>query len=279
METLEQIQAKMKQLEVQAEALLAKKTQAVVDQIRDIMLKHGLTTEDIGTKAKAHRQGKNAVGRVANGKAKPAATKGKLPAKYRDPKTGETWSGHARPPAWINNAKDRTKFLIAGASAPAAAKGGDKSKASAKPVSKVVTKSKLPPKYRDPKTGATWSGHARPPQWIAGVKDRSRFLIAGADEHAAAPKAAVAKKAAAKKAATKKAAAKRSVAAAKKTPAKKAAAQKGMSKPTPVAGKKAAPKKPAAKKAPAKKNAVKAKPSVSGATAAAEKAAMATTAE
>ncbi|UEP39790.1 H-NS histone family protein (plasmid) [Burkholderia ambifaria] len=33
------------------------------------------------------------------------------------------------------------------------------------------------PKYRDPKTGATWSGRGRAPQWIAAAKNRSRFLI------------------------------------------------------------------------------------------------------
>ncbi|SOE64271.1 H-NS histone family protein [Caballeronia arationis] len=30
---------------------------------------------------------------------------------HLNPKTGETWSGHARPPAWIRDVKDRTKFL------------------------------------------------------------------------------------------------------------------------------------------------------------------------
>lgn len=34
----------------------------------------------------------------------------------------------------------------------------------------------LPPKYRDPKSGATWSGRGKPPKWIAG-KNRDRFLI------------------------------------------------------------------------------------------------------
>ncbi|EDS82163.1 H-NS histone family protein [Burkholderia pseudomallei S13] len=32
------------------------------------------------------------------------------------------------------------------------------------------------PKYRDPKTGATWSGRGREPGWIKGKK-RERFLI------------------------------------------------------------------------------------------------------
>ncbi|KVH80154.1 H-NS histone [Burkholderia ubonensis] len=32
------------------------------------------------------------------------------------------------------------------------------------------------PKYRDPVTGATWSGRGRAPSWIVG-RDRSAFLI------------------------------------------------------------------------------------------------------
>ena len=32
------------------------------------------------------------------------------------------------------------------------------------------------PKYRDPETGATWTGRGKPPLWIAG-KDRLNFLI------------------------------------------------------------------------------------------------------
>jgi len=33
----------------------------------------------------------------------------------------------------------------------------------------------VPPKYMDPKTGATWSGRGRAPTWIG--KNRDRFLI------------------------------------------------------------------------------------------------------
>ena len=35
---------------------------------------------------------------------------------------------------------------------------------------------KVAAKYRDPNTGATWSGRGKPPQWIAG-KDRTPFAI------------------------------------------------------------------------------------------------------
>ena len=31
-------------------------------------------------------------------------------------------------------------------------------------------------KYRDPATGATWTGRGKPPNWILG-KDRAQFLI------------------------------------------------------------------------------------------------------
>ncbi|WP_082751321.1 H-NS histone family protein [Burkholderia sp. MSMB1459WGS] len=39
-----------------------------------------------------------------------------------------------------------------------------------------TAQSSVSPKYRDPKTGATWSGRGREPGWIKG-KRRERFLI------------------------------------------------------------------------------------------------------
>ena len=35
----------------------------------------------------------------------------------------------------------------------------------------------LPPIYRDPKSGKTWSGRGRVPHWMAKARDRTRFLI------------------------------------------------------------------------------------------------------
>ena len=32
-------------------------------------------------------------------------------------------------------------------------------------------------KYCDPKSGATWTGHGRAPQWIASAKNRDKFLV------------------------------------------------------------------------------------------------------
>ncbi|PCE29816.1 H-NS histone family protein [Burkholderia ubonensis] len=39
----------------------------------------------------------------------------------------------------------------------------------------VKAKRPLPPKYRNPKTGETWSGRGRAPAWLG--KNRARFLI------------------------------------------------------------------------------------------------------
>jgi DNA-binding protein H-NS len=120
MPTLEQIQAKLKKLKAQEETLITKRNQTVLNDIRKLMDKHGLTTADIEAHASSPAKRR---GRPAGSTAKPKATRsvkakstsnGKLPAKYRDPKTGATWSGWARPPAWIKDVRDRSKFLIDG---------------------------------------------------------------------------------------------------------------------------------------------------------------------
>ena len=43
------------------------------------------------------------------------------------------------------------------------------------------THAPVAPKYRDPKTGTTWSGRGKAPQWIANAKNRDRFLIPDAE--------------------------------------------------------------------------------------------------
>jgi DNA-binding protein H-NS len=157
MATLEQIQARVKKLQAQAEAMLAKRAQAAVDQIRDLMIKHGLTTADIEARAKARREAKLGGRRLSNGAVKSAVSvKGKMPAKYRDPKTGATWSGHARPPAWIKDVKDRTRFLIDGAASALNGSGAIKVKAAAKKVSaKKAAAKKAPATKAATKTVAT----------------------------------------------------------------------------------------------------------------------------
>src|SRR5260370_26373230 len=147
MPTLEQIQAKLKKLQVQAEALIAKRAQSVLNDIRKLMDEHGLTTADIDAHSSTKKPRGRPAGTTSRAKSKAkskgkAADNGKLPAKYRNPKTGATWSGWARPPLWIKDVKDRTKFLIGGHSESNAEASATKpaSKKAAKKVSgKKVT--------------------------------------------------------------------------------------------------------------------------------------------
>ena len=214
-----------------------------------------------------------------------AKTKGKLRAKYRDPKTGATWSGHARPPAWIKDVKDRSKYLIAGEAAAAAANSATASKAKI-PVKNTSAVGSAgahtgqrtgpqPAKYRDPKSGATWSGRGPAPTWLAAIKDRTRFLIegagavttkAGATNKANKPNAAGKSGAITKKAAAKRVVAKKTPVAKKAVATNNAAAKKAQAKDVASASnivpawEAAAPaaKKVVAKKAPAKKAVVRA---------------------
>jgi DNA-binding protein H-NS len=217
MATLESLQAKIQKLQAQAEALAAKKSIAVIEKIKSLMAEHGLTTADID----AHAGGKK---RGPKPGAKAAAKSSALAARYRDPKTGATWSGHGRAPGWIASAKDRSKFLVEGMATSSARAANKSAKAG------NYVRGPQPALYRDPQSGATWSGRGRAPAWIANAKDRSRFLIDGVT---AADRKPVVKKAAAKKGPTaKKAAPKKAVNA--KPPAKKASERRPRSSLAPA---------------------------------------------
>jgi DNA-binding protein H-NS len=212
--TLEQIQARLAKLQAQADAI-RKQTSSVLETIRGLMAKHGLTTADIDAYAGSRKRGSKAG-------AKAVAKTVTSVAKYQDPKSGATWSGHGRAPGWIANVKDRSKFLVDSSVTSAAPAPPTEAKAKTKAATKAAgnyVRGPQPARYRDPKSGATWSGRGRAPEWVASAKDRSRFLIDGGsaatDSSAANMLKAVAKKRATKTAAAKKAPAKKLVGAEK----------------------------------------------------------------
>ncbi|MFX1739746.1 H-NS family nucleoid-associated regulatory protein [Paraburkholderia sp. A1RI_3L] len=223
MATLESIQARIARLQTQAQELVAKQSTVVLDKIRELMTKHGITTADI----EAHvgkRRGRKPGTPVTTSKHAAGA------AKYRDPKTGATWTGRGRAPAWIAAAKDRNKFLISGESTEATVPAKKAAKAG------NYVRGPQPAMYQDPKTGATWSGRGRAPAWIAGARDRTKFLI----EKAAAPATkgkAKPKAVSASRTATKKTSAKRLVTKKVIAPVGKAPSKKGVAAKAPVARK------------------------------------------
>jgi DNA-binding protein H-NS len=144
----------------------------VLEKIRGLMEKHGLTTADIDAHVGSRKRGPKAGFKAAVKTAMSVA-------KYRDPKSGATWSGHGRAPGWIANVKDRSKFLVGSSASTAVPTSATK----AKVVGNYV-RGPQPAKYRAPKSGAMWSGRGRAPAWLAGAKDPSKFLIEATDEAA-----------------------------------------------------------------------------------------------
>lgn len=96
MATYKELIAQKAKLEEQIETARAKELEAVIQQVRQTVAEYGLSAEDLGL---APRRGRR------------AGAKAPVPPKYRDPKTGATWSGRGRAPAWIG--KNRDRFLIA----------------------------------------------------------------------------------------------------------------------------------------------------------------------
>lgn len=116
MKTLAAIQKQIAQLQKQAEAIASTAKKEAIGKARELIERHGLTAEDLGL-AGGKRKAATKVG-------KSKASSGAGTPKYRDPATGKTWTGVGRAPAWIAEAKDRSKFLVEGTSDAKSAEPG-----------------------------------------------------------------------------------------------------------------------------------------------------------
>ncbi|SPA22017.1 Histone-like nucleoid-structuring protein H-NS [Cupriavidus taiwanensis] len=102
MATYKRLLAQKEALEAQLAEARSTEVAGVIEQIHALMEQYGLSVDDI--------VGKRRRGRPAGSGAAKAA-KEPLPPKYRDQKTGKTWSGRGRTPAWLG--KNPNRFLIA----------------------------------------------------------------------------------------------------------------------------------------------------------------------
>lgn len=86
MPSLSELLAQKAALEQQiADAQREERSQAIA-QVKSLMAQYGLTAADLSSRAAAGRSGR-ATAKVA--------------AKYRDPATGDTWSGRGLQPKWL----------------------------------------------------------------------------------------------------------------------------------------------------------------------------------
>jgi len=97
MSSYKELLAQREKLEQQIEEAKSREYTEVLNEIKQKMADYGITLAELGVS----RGGKGKVGR-------PRAS---VAPKYRDPETGNTWSGRGKPPKWIAG-QDRDHFLI-----------------------------------------------------------------------------------------------------------------------------------------------------------------------
>ena len=100
-----QLKKRLKTLQREVESARQAELLPIIRRMQREMATHGILPTDLGAMVDRARSAvKNVTGK--------RSVKGAGTPKYRDPKSGLTWSGFGRAPAWIAEARDRTKFLI-----------------------------------------------------------------------------------------------------------------------------------------------------------------------
>ena len=89
---LQTVEAKISQLEQEADALKAQQRQSAISCIQADMTKYGITLRDLQKGIKYTRSGK---------------PRKKIHPKYQNPETGATWTGLGRSPVWLLEAAAR----------------------------------------------------------------------------------------------------------------------------------------------------------------------------
>jgi len=149
MKTYSAIKAEIAKLEKQAQALRKTEVAGVIAKIKEAIAAYALTAADLG------------LGRGAKPARTAAAKPGKKTgttigvAKYREPKTGKTWTGRGKPPLWIAGVKNRDAYLIDGQRADAA------SATPSKPSAKATRKTRAAASASRKTKGTPAKGKAR----------------------------------------------------------------------------------------------------------------------
>jgi DNA-binding protein H-NS len=103
MTTYKELLQQREALERQISEARQRENAQALSQVRALVADFDLTPEDVfpTTKTRASKSGVVKTG-----------SKTKVAPKYRNPSTGDTWTGRGKPPRWIQD-QDRSQFLIA----------------------------------------------------------------------------------------------------------------------------------------------------------------------
>ncbi|BBE10351.1 MAG: DNA-binding protein H-NS [Glomeribacter sp. 1016415] len=96
MPTYQALQLQIEQLQAQAQEARKRELTSVIAEIKQKIIDYDLSLSDLG---------------FTNSKPSRAGAKAPQPPKYKNPRTGQTWSGRGKPPHWIAG-KNKDKFLI-----------------------------------------------------------------------------------------------------------------------------------------------------------------------
>lgn len=95
MSTYKELQDQIAALQKQAEDARKQEIAAVVNEIRAKMAEFGISVDDLGYSTRGRSRKKSASGAY----------------KYRNPATGETWTGKGRKPGWMVKALQEGKSM------------------------------------------------------------------------------------------------------------------------------------------------------------------------
>ncbi|MCU0841776.1 MAG: H-NS histone family protein [Thiobacillaceae bacterium] len=95
MSTYKELQDQIAALQKQAEEARKQEIAAVVNEIKAKMAEFGISVEDLGYAARGRGRKRGASGAY----------------KYRNPATGETWTGKGRKPGWMVKALQEGKTM------------------------------------------------------------------------------------------------------------------------------------------------------------------------
>lgn len=95
--SVEEMEKQIAELVKKVSETRASEHKRAIQEILASMVKHNVTLEEL---------------QAASTKTKRSSTAGiKIPPKYRNPATGETWTGRGRAPVWMKD-RDKAEFLI-----------------------------------------------------------------------------------------------------------------------------------------------------------------------
>ncbi len=95
MATYRELQAEIERLQREADIAREVEKAAVIQQIRELIVEYQIYPQELGIRSESTKK----------------TLSGAKPARYRDPVTGETWSGFGRAPRWIAG-KTREDFTL-----------------------------------------------------------------------------------------------------------------------------------------------------------------------